>query len=472
MKTNPIHGLVSLVTSLGDSSGTSLISSVCFAFGICLSSHALAASQSPTYAGPDSVQASFTYRAFVELKTTASQVDEARARQEIDKQVQFRMAPMRLGQAGPKASPSNAYKISNVRIERKAGPENIFRISYQYDGKIILDKAAAQPSGPYNFYLPYYPDEVYKVAAKNGKKSCQDDPFPEDEFWYYWEPKRDDCHLVEGRDYMTVTGQYARIPNTTLTYPEYDRLADPTGTIYVHVLQGPQEDNADDNANGRDWGAKTYQEIRKSLYNHGFEGERWGDYEIRRITGDLKGQKRSAFVEEFTRRGGKTKMIVRMFYGDTHIDGNSAAFHEFLKDAVEHGSVVLYGGHSGLSYFLNLPYIEEMRKFHIDPPKDRYQLFGFMSCATYTYYADMYLQRKATTADPTGTKNLDIVTTGLSPLFGGPEATLVKAVLEAVADYAETGRWTSYQDIVNRGKFDDVFYGVTGDEDNPTAPRR
>jgi hypothetical protein len=161
---------------------------------------------------------------------------------------------------------------------------------------------------------------------------------------------------------------------------------------------------------------------------------------------------------------------ILVFFGPTGIDEESAAFHYYFKDALENSAVMMYDGHSGLGGHLDLAGIESMRGFRFAPAKNRYQVYFFNSCSSYTYYNDMYFSRKRTQKDEDGTKNLDIMTNGLATYFSTIQDAN-GALIKAIDTWASSGKWTSYQELAKQIDSDNLF-GVNGDEDNPKSPRK
>ena len=62
--------------------------------------------------------------------------------------------------------------------------------------------------------------------------------------------------------------------------------------------------------------------------------------------------------EEFARKDGARKIVVRLFWGITNIGEDSKAFFCMAKEAAERGSVFLYSGHSRVG-LLDLTYMGE-----------------------------------------------------------------------------------------------------------------
>lgn len=140
-------------------------------------------------------------------------------------------------------------------------------------------------------------------------------------------------------------------------------------------------------------------------------------------------------------------IVVRLFFGATGIDEKSKAFHYHFKDSLKNASVMIYDGHSGLGGHLDLEAIAEIEGFRITPNPNRYQIYFFNSCTSYTYYNTLYFTTKVrpkSNVDSKGTKNLDIMTNGLSTLFEVMHDTNMR-LIRAIDLYAARNTWTSYQ---------------------------
>ncbi|MEK7721038.1 MAG: hypothetical protein AAB359_01460, partial [Elusimicrobiota bacterium] len=95
--------------------------------------------------------------------------------------------------------------------------------------------------------------------------------------------------------------------------------------------------------------------------------------------------------------------------------------------------------------------------------------FVFQGCSTYAYYNSAYFKLKRSSSDPRGTKNLDIITTGIGADFA-VGANVDVAFLTSVT----MGRKPSWQTILNgirvaEGESSALSH-INGDEDNPRMP--
>jgi hypothetical protein len=433
----------------------------------------------PSFASKRATEATLKFTTTVEIISETKPL-MATVKEQIENQVTYLFGPME--RAKYSAAPKEDHKISNIKIQKKqisANSEtNVFEISYTYQGTIVLE------SGPQKYYdviLPINPSTIFQQALVNKENPCTDEHYSsEGDFWYFWSPAPayPNCKLKEGVDYRIVRGEIERIkPESKRTYPEFQRLAH-DGIIDVHMFFGMNE--VVDSINpqqSRDVNAETYRNVRESLVKMGFETHQWSKAEIKKIT-QAPGSDADyvlPFVEEAIKDfpNKNIKMRVRLMFGETGIEENSQAFHYLFKDALSNSSVMIFDGHSGLGGNLDLDTIASTRNFKLKPNPNRYQIYFFNSCTSYTYYNTLYFQKKrkrASLVDPKGTKNLDLMANGLSTTFDSMGSSNL-ALINAIYLWATKSQWTSYQTLVSRIDSDNLFT-INGDEDNPTEPVR
>lgn len=410
-------------------------------------------------------EATLTFSHKVEMITNRRPT-KAEARDQIEKQVLHLFGPME--RAASMAAPKEDHQISNVQISLPS--PGLAEISYDYEGTIVVEKG---PRTNYDVILPNNPDLIYQAAMVGNYNPCTDDHYQgEGDFWYFWSPAPayKKCRLKEGVDYQVVRGRIERInPETKSTYPEYGRLVQ-NGEIRVDAFFGLDDPaHSHDPARSKDAGAESYRALRKSLKEMGFAFSPWTPEKIRKIA---PVSALLPHVEEGTKTAGEVTMRVRLFFGETAMDEESTPFHYFFRDGLGHASVLIYDGHSGLGGHLDLEEIARINNFRITLPKEQYQIFFFNSCTSYTYYNTLYFQKKRGSTkrrvDPKGTKNLDILANGLETAFD-LEASANLGLITAIHDWAERGKWKSYQKLAKEID-DDNLFTVNGDEDNPTKP--
>lgn len=438
------------------------------------------AQRTPAFSAKNATEAIMTFSHRVELISNRQpSYDEALA--QVESQLLHLFGPMENAvfedRIAYRAAPKEDHNVRLTSIRLKPNTANVYEITYDYAGTIVLEKG---PRLYYDILLPLNPSTIYDEAKGRRHENPCVDPYYQDQsdFWYFWSPapKYPNCKLVEGEHYHVVTAAIDRVrPTAKTTYPEYHRLADANGVIDIHMLFG--KDDARNHGripdNSIDLNAANYVAIRNELKTLGFSVREWSPGEIQAVVPRLQPQE-VPYVEEavkqFPHKG--ITMRIRMFYGQTEIwKNNHRPFHFFFRDAIRNAAVLIYDGHSGLGSHLDLEEIRKVRgsQFRFDFPRDKYQIFFFNSCSSYTYYNTLYFQRKRSRAkgiDPKGTKNLDILVNGLSTGYD-LEADVV--MLRALHLWAQSGHWTSYQTLAKRMDSENLFT-VNGDEDNPTSP--
>ncbi len=421
--------------------------------------------QARHYTASESLQAILTFEHQVVFTSPRSPTIE-KAEEAIENQVSHLFGPMSAAEypAVPKAD----HRLTKIEISPKPGSSRTYIASYRYRGTIVVSKGAGED---YELILPVNPETIYKASipkSGNRESPCTDSHYnSEEDFWYFWNPRNPGCPLKEGVDYLVVTGTLEKIENMKSSYPEYERLVDESGTLLMTVLVGMDEStNGRDPMQSSDLNARSFRTIRSKLIKTGFKGRRWERPDYRaKISGFPSRLRQLPYVEEFSKTGKNARVVVRMVFGPSGIDEPSTAFHYLFKDALENASAVIYNGHSGLGGHLDLLAIEESETFEINIPRDRYQIYFFDSCSSYTYYNSLYFERKKSATDPDGTRNLDILTNGLASDFeSGAKNNF--ALIQALTDWATGKSETSYQQLATTIAGDE-FFGVNGDEDNP-----
>jgi hypothetical protein len=422
------------------------------------------------YAAKESTEAWLSFDFYVDY--SASNGGERSARRAIDNQIQHLYGPM--GEADYVAVPKNRHEISNIRVESQGG--RYFRAHYSYRGMIALQ------NGPNDFYevvLPIRPSQIYNDSLNhNGYNPCTDEHYQsQGDFWYFWNPYRsEECRslLREGEHYARVSGRVARIPNTQLTYPEYARLirrgTDGGRVIRMDVLYG-----MDDPSKGRDpWSsddinATNFRSLVQMLRNRGYRDSRvWSRQDFQGFIGLDEGSYSDPYVMELSKSTpAGIRLVTRIFFGPSGFNEDSSPFHFFLKNAMETASVFIYSGHSGLGAHLDIAAIEDRYGFRIQPSRNLYQIYFINGCTTYSYYNEMFFERKATEQDPTGSRNLDVITNGLATYFSVID-TADFYLFDAVTNWADGRGALSYQRLADATDTNNL-YGVNGDEDNPTT---
>ncbi|OFZ21045.1 MAG: hypothetical protein A2X94_06855 [Bdellovibrionales bacterium GWB1_55_8] len=407
---------------------------------------------------------------FVEFNADARQSDTALqgwARQAIEKQLMFLIGSMRWHFSVPKGD----HKITELRLAPKSAQGVTMIASYHYEGTVQIREDVplplrlVLPNNPYRFYWDGLVRDGFKISAPCTQKHYR---WPSDLF-YFWHPYAPACPWKRGEDYQEIQPEIVLKNNDETTYPEYDRLVDPaTRTISMWILVGPASNKSMNPMTSPDINAQTFCEFREHFLRKGFSSRRWTSKEIRRKGNTLFAK--LPWVEDFEKQGARSRILIHAFYGHTAVKDFSRAFYHFLEDGVENASMVVYAGHAGLGKTLAPSVAEKIGLLRMRPNRDRYQIYFFNGCSTYAYYTQPYFTRKASALDPEGTKNLDIITTGLATGedFLGSSSL---AAIDAVTDWADGGAAASYQEILKRAGGSNLL-SVSGDEDNPSSPQK
>lgn len=412
----------------------------------------------------NSVEASFEYQG--ELILNQADLPDVRVvDQLVAEQIWYLMGG--LAHASTVGVPKSDQKISDISIRVDANNPRVLHVGYSYKSTAIFKDSVGDEV---SFVLPLDPKNVFKAAAQSGHTRCVQykDYDTEDYFFYYWNPALPGCPLKENIDYKVFHGRVTKKPKLPLSYPEYKRLVQPDGDITISFFAGvsvPRLPKREPMGN-QDWGGIVYMRVRQELAKLGFKGKVLTDAEIR-ATLPIP-VVRMPYMEDLYKDvsvGGRAKRIhIRTYFGDTDLKSDSEVFEYMLKDTFENSSVLIYTGHSGLGSSLGVTDIERTRGIKIQLPVDRYQIYFFHSCSSYFYYNDYFKLLKTTPMDPTGTKNLDVLTNGITTFDHGADNSI--PLLDAIDDWAMNKRVWSYQDIL-KAAAQNTMFSVSGEEDNP-----
>ncbi len=419
-----------------------------------LASVLILAAGSPSFAyySKDSYEGDVTFNGMVEIPgdTPDSQIRSSY----INLQLLYLAGP--LGAAARKSAAKSDEQIEVLGKQRDAKTGKL-QVRYRYTGTFVLDNEIRDVM---KVRLPLDPHDIRERSTDAcftyGSQHMMA---------YFWDPQGKGCKLVEGVDYFTADAAITRrLANTTSTSPSYERLADGNGEIRLVLAFG-----ADIDGKGRlapdkndDYNAPNYREVRKFLLDQGFSARTVPADQRERECGATKTLAAApGHVEELTRQDGGRRIVARLFWGIANLGEESNAFYCIAKEAAERGSVFLYFGHSRVGG-LDLQYMADQIGAPIRMNRERYQIYGFFGCSSYGYYNLSYFAAKASTVDPDGTKNTDIITNGVTGSFYAMADFGIKTVTPILNWSARGGR-TSWQQIMN--SYSKRFLtGVNGDE--------
>ena len=421
-----------------------------------------AAEQPSRWYGKDSRQARMQFTSYIHYKVPSNYtgavtqiLDNSYHRQKISELVDLQLQHMygafttHPGFVDNPGIPSGDYKVKLLAAE-KVTNEPYARVSYSYDDMAVFSSRIFGGGGSVriNFVLPKDPLTIYSKGfptPASRVNRCTDAHYnSEGDFWYFWNPYQDGCPIT-GADLVGVQTDLKTLPMTRNTYPEYARLYGDNGN--GEILQVSYLVGVDGNFQNGDLGKKTFNDAFAGLKAAGF-----------RVTVD------EARRKQLTYDAGPKRAHVQMLL----LDPNSV---EFAREAVRgmKSDIFIYDGHSGLGAYLDPERLMEDSGRPLALPQKKYQIFVFQGCSTYAYYNTAFFRLKKSSADPKGTRNLDIITTGIGAAFD-VGAKVDTAFLTSVT----MGQRPSWQTIMGRMSAAEgentALTHVNGDEDNPAAP--
>lgn len=358
-------------------------------------------------------------------------------------QIQHLFGSLKVGklQGVPKLGPGQKITIdaSSLQYDKDNGE---YVVKYHYTGRALLDDGFGDVT---KLALPRNPDYIYSQSKRNyNVNPCTDDHYnSEGDFWYYWNATK--CPLItNGVEFDYVSVKLTKLPSTTKTYPEFDRLVRSAGqgkkkmTIYAFYGTVEEASMLNKDLSNNSVLKKTFNETNDTFTKQGFT-----------IT-NLTRLADAALLYEYEKNIPQSNLniTIKVYYGNTGIEEKDVIeFYKLYKEGLEKGSVLFYGGHSGLGGNLDLEMIEEnvgKIRFAVND----YQIMFFDSCSSFPYYTQMYFSKKVTAKDKVGSKNLDIITNGLSSYFVRNNASI--ATLMTVINSAyEENKIYSWQEAID-----------------------
>ncbi|MBI3544886.1 MAG: hypothetical protein HY075_16560 [Deltaproteobacteria bacterium] len=343
-------------------------------------------------------------------------------------------------------------------------------LSYDFRGTVVFQKESfhGRDERYVPLKLPLAPDLIYPLGLVKShgreKNLCTDREYNDaDDFWYYWDPDMDGCPLSGNyTDVIHPRGKLVRLPNTQLSYPEYDRLYGDNGNgknVDIAVFLGFIEDqNVDGKRPKRgDEALTAFKYIENDLKERGYElTEKKNRFRV-----DEKGNESDGinFLRRYEADVGEVHVRVLVILADTDHESTDATFRHYFVRLASSSDILVYDGHSGLGENFDLG---KMPGLWLDPNK--YQIMLFNGCSTYPYVNGQYFRAKG------GTRNLEIVTAGL-PEFASTSGPNVVTFLDPFLK----AKTLSYQKIlsdmeISNGDEGTYLVGVKGDEDNEWTP--
>lgn len=355
-------------------------------------------------------------------------------------------------------APHNRPVIKPLAVSRSKTPGKGI-LHYRYQDLVVFKNKIIEAGGERDvtFILPKQPSAIFAAGIpKNGNINRCTDPHynTEDDNWYFWNPYQDKCPYKDNlREYTVgVTAHLKALPSKERTYPEYDMLYQDK-KIYMTYIFGINEDFAK-----RDIGRKSYEDAIKLLVK-----------ELNFKVTDNSHQYQKTLVRN---QDGMTTTI------DLHLlSQQTQEFMDVAANGMRKSDIFIYTGHSGLGGYLSLDRFREAVSKRFTLPKNKYQVYFFNGCSTYSYYNYDFMEMKRTpeerASDPENIKDrskyLDVITNGIAMYLDGSPShdfAIIKGLIG--------GKRPSWQEMLQEMYDSDPEYSaltmVNGDGDNPKNP--
>ncbi len=299
----------------------------------------------------------------------------------------------------------------------------------------------------------------------------------EGDYWYFWHPHQKGCQKATADATIQVTGKFVPMASTTNTYPRYKKLYGDNGNgadMTITFLVGIDEDfkKADLGRQGFEKDFRMLTEGKKLLTD--LTGDQDSDILLQAEADMLKGLpdfKMKVVKNEprlktmsFQKDGRKVTLNMHL------VDPGTDEFVTLSEEAMKTSDVFIYDGHSGLGGHLAVDRIFTNLKTAL--PKDKYQIFMFNGCSTFSYYNYDYFQLKKQPGDKKdeeGFKGLDIITSATPAAFSSGPATDYW-IIRALAS-GDRPNWQKIMtDVMKIAGSESALLHVNGDEDNPSTP--
>lgn len=317
------------------------------------------------------------------------------------------------GIAAPRL-PAKTQLISAVPIK---GTRRLFQVRYRYLGVFLVHRKVAQDwisHGQITLPMPYKMTSIYNV-------NCTDEHYTtRGDYWYFYDPYRKGCEYLLAEPYhRMVTMKVSAPAEPKREYrPDLRTLRGDNGNGSIMKISIIHGFNESDRARA-DEGRIGFEKLNADLRKAGFSQE-------------VAQKKFTSPLYIFRKKVGAIDVEIHHLLANTEIDARSDRFAQFFKDSIETADVLMYLGHSGLGANLDIESLESrVGEFQFQPRKK--QILYFDSCASYSYYLELFRMQKRRS-------KIDVVTNGLSSYFTQSEAVL-RRFLNALVFAKDEATW-------------------------------
>lgn len=428
----------------------------------------------PKYFGATNVEAKLEFKGKVELRfhgnltlaslsreTTRNETAFAAVREQIAYLIGHFSSQSFKDEVGVPGVLGEQMDFTFTEVESRGNSKTLH---YKANGKVVFHKDIFGNNRQVHIplRLPLNPERTYDLGLVDNENRCTDHHYNSfGDFFYFWDIEQVGCPLAgNDSEIVRIQGKLTKYENTRKTYPEYDRLYT-KDVLDIRILMGYIGDEVSlTSPNYRDDGYISFKDTISELEALNFVAvEKRTKFRLTSDGRQISGSNYLTVLEKEVRNqlGHSQKVRITVYLGDTDINSRDATFHQILIPAFQEADILVYDGHSGLGANLGFDYLPE---FEFDP-SGKYQLFFINGCSSYPYFNGQFFRAKQG-----GSKNIDIITSGLSTYT----STSVANTMAFVAPFIAGGLW-SYQTLLrhmerSNGDAGTYLTGVNGDEDN------
>jgi hypothetical protein len=285
--------------------------------------------------------------------------------------------------------------------------------------------------------VPEDPRNLFERAGKSCAEGFDYNSLNAENYFYYFAPTKPECTIPMSTD--SSFNVRTLLPQVE-TFPEYDRLAE-DGKIEIAIIFGAYTNQEPP---GSDWGVMMWRSYAANLRTSG-----WA-----KVEGSSVGQRYQRSIK------GLVEEIDLLSPMDLYTHQNTNAI---FTDLLQSKEIIVYNGHS---FYGSLEALNRASSY----PTERYQILFMNSCWSYEYYTKQVFTHKATTLDPTGWRDVDVVnntTYAYFPQMSTSTHKIMSNLLAGVESLGvdDEGRRFSWQNII--GIMNDEAMGVCPEDADP-----
>jgi hypothetical protein len=336
-------------------------------------------------------------------------------------------------------------ELSGVRETPRGDKKTV---AYTASLPVVWPKDSPRPP---RYDLPL-PRDITALDAFNAKYDgrCGTNEYGQETFWHDYDPNAVDC-TVDDADVQRAQATVRPHPKTTTgKYPEYDRIWSDDALDIVAVFGIITSNTPEDE------GAREMESVVRDISATLTDARRVDNAPSASIIKD-------ATVTGSISVGGQSRRVTLNAMLVQEVSTAGSDFDARFGAASESADFVVYSGHSGLG--ANIDGLAEKSRVK----RGKYQLVYLNGCQTFAYlgttWRDKHITANGRSADPNGTKDMDVVANAL-PAYGDNGSTML-TLYNAIIGYRRTAK--TYNQLLESFSSSHLV-AVFGEDDNAFNP--